>query len=198
MVQLGRDRSLSAARDRRVAAARVLQVRPAPRHLFAGIPALLCTGLCFSTVLLGLPSTGAPADHAIIWWACREVYGQQEYDFHVYKELMWGEEAGAPYLCSSLACGRHKPFCMEALYPIPPNVVVCRGLWRCAENLIHCLPLLLELLHWMCCIAVLGLLCTANPIFAPHLMSAARGQTCRRRGPTTCTACARRSRSRPT
>jgi hypothetical protein len=26
---------------------------------------------------------------------CREVYGKQEYDFHVYKELMWGEEAGA-------------------------------------------------------------------------------------------------------
>ncbi len=34
----------------------------------------------------------------------REVYGKQEYDFHVYKELMWGEEAGA----------RPRPLCPAA------------------------------------------------------------------------------------
>ena len=59
--------------------------------------ALLCIGpIQQCAVLLGLLSARAPAGHALVWWACREVYGQQEYDFHVYKELMWGEEAGAP------------------------------------------------------------------------------------------------------
>ena len=29
----------------------------------------------------------------------REVYGKQEYDFRVYKELMWGEEAGRAPSC---------------------------------------------------------------------------------------------------
>ena len=45
----------------------------------------------------------------------------------------------------------------------------------------------------------LGLLCVASSALAPGVDIARRaGQTCRRRGPTTCTACARRSRSRPT
>ena len=54
-------------------------------------------------------------------WACREVYGQQEYDFHVYKELMWGEEAGAPYHhlpCLYFGFEAPQAFCREGLNPI--------------------------------------------------------------------------------
>ena len=100
VVQLGRDGPLSAARDGRVAAARVLQVRPVAKGLMISIPAASpCMALRSARQgAAGRAITVRASFCTSCAWlvACREVYGQQEYDFHVYKELMWGEEAGAP------------------------------------------------------------------------------------------------------
>ena len=101
VVQLGRDGSLPAARDRCVDAARVLQVRLEPEHLMTSTPAASPRAAlppCASALLGSRASLRLSALQALTvrLAARREVYGQHEYAFHVYKELMWGEEAGAP------------------------------------------------------------------------------------------------------